>query len=101
MGKSTFACLVAREYANAGWRVKIADVDVSQGTSFNLQGRRPQAAIKPEIPVERFGSVEQAVAAAKQFDQMVIDVPPNARTNTLRIARAADPVILSDRIVSR
>jgi chromosome partitioning protein len=35
IGKSTLGRLVAREYANAGWRVKIADLDVSQGTSFN------------------------------------------------------------------
>ena len=39
VGKSTLARLVAREYANAGWSVKIADLDVSQGTSFNWQGR--------------------------------------------------------------
>ena len=40
VGKSTLARLVAREYANAGWSVKIADLDVSLGTSFNWQGRR-------------------------------------------------------------
>jgi chromosome partitioning protein len=28
--------LVAREYAAAGWEVKIADLDVSQGTSLNF-----------------------------------------------------------------
>jgi Flp pilus assembly CpaE family ATPase len=37
VGKSTLARLVAREYALAGWSVKIADLDVSQGTSFNWQ----------------------------------------------------------------
>lgn len=42
VGKSTLARLVAREYANAGWSVKIADLDVSQGTSFNWQARRLQ-----------------------------------------------------------
>jgi chromosome partitioning protein len=36
--KSTLARLIAREYANAGW-----DLDVSQGTSFNWQGRRLDA----------------------------------------------------------
>ena len=35
VGKSTLSRLVAREYALAGWNVKIADLDVSQGTSFN------------------------------------------------------------------
>ena len=35
VGKSTCARLIAREYAYAGWDVKIADLDVSQGTSFD------------------------------------------------------------------
>ena len=61
VGKSTLSRLVAREYALAGWTVKIADLDVSQGTSFNWQSRRLQAGIEPVIPVERFGTVEQAL----------------------------------------
>jgi Mrp family chromosome partitioning ATPase len=36
VGKSTMSRLVAREYAAAGWEVKIADLDVSQGTSLNF-----------------------------------------------------------------
>ena len=94
VGKSTLARLVAREYANAGWSVKIADLDVSQGTSFNWQGRRLEAGIGPVIPVERFGTVEQAVSSAGQLDLMILDAPPNSTAATLRIARAADIVIL-------
>jgi chromosome partitioning protein len=94
VSKSTLARLVAREYANAGWSVKIADLDVSQGTSFNWQGRRLQAGIEPIIPVERFGTVEQAVNSAGQLDLMILDAPPNSTAATLRIARAADLVIL-------
>jgi chromosome partitioning protein len=94
VGKSTLARLVAREYANAGWSVKIADLDVSQGTSFNWQGRRLQSTVEPVIPVERFGTVEQAIRAAEQFDLMIIDAPPNSTAGTLRIARAADIVML-------
>jgi chromosome partitioning protein len=45
VGKSTLARLLAREYANAGWNVKIADLDVSQGTSFSWQARRLQNAL--------------------------------------------------------
>ena len=41
-GKYFGEAQVAREYANSGWSVKIADLDVSQGTSFNWQGRRLQ-----------------------------------------------------------
>src|ERR1022692_3385638 len=57
VSKSTLARLVAREYANAGWSVKIADLDIAQSTSFAWQGRRLQAGIEPIIPVERFGTV--------------------------------------------
>jgi chromosome partitioning protein len=80
--------------ANAGWKVKIADLDVSQGTSFNWHGRRLQSEIEPVIAVERFGTVDQAVKAAADFDLMIIDAPPNSTASTLRIARAADIVIL-------
>jgi chromosome partitioning protein len=31
IGKSTLSRLIAREYANAGWSVKIADLDVGLG----------------------------------------------------------------------
>ena len=55
VGKSTLARLVAREYANAGWSVKIADLDVSQGTSFNWQARRLQHTL--ELPFPRIGKV--------------------------------------------
>jgi chromosome partitioning protein len=94
VSKSTLARLVAREYSNAGWSVKIADLDVSQGTSFNWQGRRLQAGIEPVIPVERFGTVEQAISSAGQLDLMILDAPPNSTAATLKIARAADIVIL-------
>ena len=46
VGKSTLARLIAREYAAAKWNVKIADLDIGQGTSFNWQSRRLQHDIK-------------------------------------------------------
>ena len=63
VGKSTLARLIAKEFATAGWRVKIAALDIAQGTSFNWQARRLQHALEPTIPVERFGTVEQAARA--------------------------------------
>ena len=61
VGKSTCARLIAREYAHAGWDVKIADLDVSQGTSFDWHVRRLQQQLEPSVAVERFGTVEQAL----------------------------------------
>ncbi|MBA3922086.1 MAG: ParA family protein, partial [Nostocaceae cyanobacterium] len=40
VGKSTIARLLAREYAAAGWDVKIADLDIAQATSTNWKQRR-------------------------------------------------------------
>ena len=40
VGKSSCARLVAREFAQAGWSVKIADLDIQQGTSFQWYRRR-------------------------------------------------------------
>jgi chromosome partitioning protein len=89
VGKSTLARLIAREYALAGWSVKIADLDVSQGTSFNWQSRRLQSGIVPVIPVERFGTVEQALKIADHYDLLILDGPPHSTAGTLKIAQAS------------
>ena len=94
VGKSTLARLIAREYSQAGWTVKIADLDVSQGTSYNWQARRLQNGIEPVISVERFGTVEQALKQKQHFDLVILDGPPHSTAGTLRIAAAADLVVL-------
>lgn len=94
VGKSTVSRLVAREYVNADWNVKIADLDVSQGTSFNWQARRLQNGIEPVIAVERFGTVEQALKHTSHYDMMILDGPPHSTAGTLKIAAACDLVVL-------
>lgn len=94
VGKSTLARLVAREYAQAQWTVKIADLDISQGTSFNWQARRLQNALEPVIPVERFGTVEQAVKSSTPYDLVILDGPPHSTVGTLKIAAVSEMVIL-------
>lgn len=94
VGKSTLARLVAREYALAGWGVKIADLDVSQGTSFNWQSRRLQSGLEPVIAVERFGTVEQALKIGDHYDLVILDGPPHSTAGTLKIAGACLLTIL-------
>ena len=79
VGKSTLSRLVAREYAAARWSVKIADLDISQGTSFNWQSRRLARGILPEIAVERFGTVEQALKVATGFCHTDVKIHEPAR----------------------
>lgn len=94
VGKSTLARLIAREYALAGWNVKIADLDIQQGTSFSWQARRLQRGVDPVVAVERFGTVGQAIKAAAGYDLMILDGPPHATMGTLQIAEASTLVVL-------
>ncbi|MHC5862534.1 ParA family protein [Nostoc sp.] len=94
VGKSTLARLIAREYAAAGWDVKIADLDISQGTSTDWKQRREVNGIQPEIAVEPFRTVAQALKHASVYDLMVMDGPPHSMQGTLEIARASDLLVL-------
>src|SRR5881398_3238550 len=45
--KSTLARLLAREFAAQDWTVKIADLDISQGTCFQWRAQRLERQIEP------------------------------------------------------
>ncbi|BAY20233.1 cobyrinic acid a,c-diamide synthase (plasmid) [Anabaenopsis circularis NIES-21] len=94
VSKSTIARLIAREYAAAGWDVKIADLDISQGTSTDWKQRREVNDIKPEVAVEQFRTVAQALKHADVYDLMILDGPPHSMQGTLEIARASDLLVL-------
>jgi len=67
---------------------------VSQGTSFNWQARRLQHHIEPVVPVERFGTIEQAIRVGTHYDLLVLDGAPHSTVATLKIAHAAELVVL-------
>lgn len=94
VGKSTFARLIAREYAAAGWDTKIADLDIAQATSTKWKQRREQNAIQPEIAVEPFRTVTQALKHANNYDLVVFDGLPHSSQATLEIARVSDLLVL-------
>jgi chromosome partitioning protein len=94
VGKSTIARMLAREYARAGWRVKIADLDIAQGTSFNWQARRLRNKVTPDVPVERFGTLALALKVTSHYDLLVLDGPPHATEGTLAIANTAQLTLL-------
>ena len=94
VGKSTIARAVASAYAAAQWNVKIADLDISQGTSFTWLQRRLQSDIEPVVAVEVFGTADQALKVADQYDLMVFDGAPHATRATVAIAEASDMVVL-------
>lgn len=94
VGKSTLARLIACQYALAGWRVKIADMDTAQGTTYDWQSRRLENAVQPEIAVEQFSSVDRALRLADEYDLMIFDSKGHATKDTLQIAAASNLVIL-------
>ena len=94
VGKSTICRAVAREFANIGWAVKIADLDISQGTSFQWRSRRLENNIQPDVPVEQFRDIAKAIKAAEQCDLLIFDGKPHSTKETADIARPADLIII-------
>ncbi|MGA0565562.1 division plane positioning ATPase MipZ [Ancylobacter sp. VNQ12] len=97
VGKSTVCRLVASEFARMDggtWDVKIADLDVSQATSFHWMQRRHRHGVTPEIRVEGYQRLEKAIEDAGDFHVMVLDGAPHATSQTLKIGLAADVVVI-------
>jgi chromosome partitioning protein len=94
VGKSGIARLLAVEFARAGWSVKIADLDTMQGTSTKWKIRRDAAKLEPEIPVEKFGTVERAMREAEKYDLLIIDGPAHAEKGGLAMARKSKLILM-------
>ncbi len=94
VGKSTISRLVACNYALNEWIVKIADMDLSQGTCTSWNRRRLQNGIEPKVAVEQFASVKDALKQSEQYDLIVFDGAPHSTSKTLEIAQVCNLVIL-------
>ncbi len=94
VGKSTIARLTACNYAASEWAVKIADMDLSQGTCTNWNRRRMQNEIGPTVAVEQFVNVSDALKHGDRYDLIVFDGAPHSTSKTLDIAKVSDLVVL-------
>lgn len=94
VGKSTLARLIARTYAKADWRVKIADFNTKQKTSVDWAALRMESGIRPEISAEAFTAIKSALRQDDQFDMMVFDGRPDSDISTLEIAREVDVIVV-------
>ena len=94
VGKSTLARLIAREIAAQDWTVKIADLDVSQATSYKWRSRRLSHQLEPDVPVEQFARVDRALGNADHYHLMILDGAPHATAATEEIAKASHLVII-------
>ena len=96
VGKSTLTRLLAREYADSQWIVKIADMDAKQGTSTRWNMIRNDASVEPMVKTEQYRSVNDAVTDYNKGEMhlMIFDGAPAASTATAQIANASDLVVL-------
>ena len=94
VGKSTLARLLAVEYARNEFSVKIADMDLSQGTVSEWNRLRMSKDYAPLVSVEQFNSVAEAMKQGKNYDLIVLDGAPHATRMTLDIALQSDFVLL-------
>jgi chromosome partitioning protein len=94
VGKSGIARLLAVEFTRAGWSVKIGDLDTMQGTATKWKVRRDRAQVQPEIPVEKFATVDRALREAEKYDLMLVDGPAHAEKGGLSMAKKATLILM-------
>ena len=96
VGKSTLTRLLAREYAASEWIVKIADMDVKQGTATRWNLLRNEGQIEPTVKTEQYRSVADAIKDYNkgELHLMIFDGAPAASKATLQIAEKSDLVVL-------
>lgn len=73
--------------------MKIADLGVSQATSFHWCSCSLQRGLETDISVERYGRVEQVAKIAEPYDLIILDGAPYATQATLQITQASQLVI--------
>ena len=94
VSKSSLARALAVEATRGGVSVKVADLDVGQGSTVDWHKDRVAAAIEPDVAVQLHRGPREALAQANGADLLVIDGPARTDKDTLEIARMADLVVL-------
>ncbi len=94
VGKSTLSRLLAVEYARNEFTVKIADMDLSQGTVTEWNRLRMSKENEPLVHVEQFNSVAEALKQKNNYDLVIFDGAPHATRMSLDIALQSDFIVL-------
>ncbi len=94
VGKSTLARLIAVKAASEGLRVKVADLDVHQGTLAEWHRRRLANGVPAVGSVEVMASTAAALKSGTGFDLLILDTPARASEATLAMAKAADLTVI-------
>jgi len=94
VGKSTLARAIAVEFARKEFNVKIADMDLKQGTSTSWNALRQDKKVKPKIEAQLFGEVKDVLKQDDLYDLIIFDGVGQADSQTLAIAKACNVVVL-------
>ena len=94
VGKTTIAAMIGTAYANAQWKVLLADMDSSQNSLVEWNIFRQKHSIKPALNVKSYNRVSDALEEASSYDIIILDGAPHASQATAEIAAVADLVIL-------
>ena len=65
-----------------------------QGTVTKWKVRRDRAKLTPEIPVEKFATVERAIREAERYDLIIIDGPAHAEKGGKVMAAKSDLILM-------
>lgn len=94
VGKSTIVRLLATEFARNEWDTLVADMDISQQTVGKWNLRRKQNEVEPELAVEPFATMSQALRRDGKYEVIIFDNAPHATQATKSIAEASDLIVL-------
>jgi len=94
VGKSTLVRALAVEYARNDFTVKIADMDLKQGTITEWDRIRKQHGTIPHLETQSFSKVKDVLKQERSYDVIIFDGAGQANAQTLEIAKASDFIVL-------
>lgn len=94
VGKTTLARALAVELSKRKFKVKVADMDLEQGTFLNWYRIRLSNEIEPTITsVEPYKDLRSAVESSADYDFLILDTPGRALADSVATAQVSHIVI--------
>jgi chromosome partitioning protein len=93
VGKSTLARGLGAVLAQAGLKVRIADLDPQQHTVVQWGKLRQENAVKPAFDVRGYSTLEDAFDSSDDVELLILDTPGRASAATLVAAANAHLVV--------
>jgi len=93
VGKSSLARAFGVLLTQAGWKVRIADLDEQQETVLQWSRDRAEAGIEPAVDVRLYESCRAALGDSGDVDILLIDGPARATKDTHGIAGVSHLIV--------